>query len=344
MSNTNVPSNGPRSVAGAKCVCCTDLLKRNKTHNIFDEYGKFRQIQFLLSECVQKTIVEVPGSRQAICSDCLNQLEQNYAFKLKCTSQKTEDNSDDAEDVEDADDAEDVKDADDAVAEASDGLAHVHEGDGDILIDYEDEHAAVSEAVITYDPECPIIVKVEPEHLSSSNVIVVTEPCSSPNRTEYYDDEQLNDGVDLNVDCRLIVESELESVQVADVIEYEPCDQLEMKPEDDDVVDDATMSESVEKPEVFMATTSFVDSLTVHSIKEIIRAGIPVHSVGSSHVQDEDDPLDNRVENEEEHPIDVDEYVMSIVSVSFCEFSPLYGRPKCVVGVKVYSFWIWVYY
>lgn len=71
-----------------KCKCCNTLLSnKSNNHLIFDTSGREKNIQFLLSDCVGKQVEEFDGLDQAICNDCLEQLQQTFSFKQKCRNQ-----------------------------------------------------------------------------------------------------------------------------------------------------------------------------------------------------------------------------------------------------------------
>lgn len=399
-----------------KCTCCNGVLKKNKAHHIFDEYGKFRRIQFLLAECVQKKVIEVSGTVQAICSDCLNQLEQNYAFKLKCMSSRSDDNEIDEDDEHDEvedddgegdemqlevknetgiDDGDDIEldtlvknekefvleiidDVDDAVPEEIEEIAKPTEIQTQqdqlefIDTDLIDDDATLDSENVLQDGDVEHIDD-DVEHIEE-DVEHIEDAVEHIEDSAAYDSEHIKFDMDLD-----IVDGDANSTTNEDIVVYVAmetdkqavCDRSDpqnpsaeqdadeqiiheftIQKEEDAVPELADSADSAPDELLFDPAKTFVECLTVHSIKEKIRSGIPVHAVrcGSDREPDEADESGDADQDserrersaaaasmlqlKEEVPIDVDEYVMSIVSVSFCEYSQFHECVMCDVSVE----------
>lgn len=397
-----------------KCVCCNAPTKKNKSHLVFDEYGQFRRIQFLLAECLGKQVFEVAGGQQSICSECLNQLDQNYAFKLKCSKTnkeyESEDNRSDHSSVDEVDDeTEDV--------------------DDELSLGPTDETEPMSDEIVMVD--LPQTQETNFCHTNKINETIIKDECAIPTETNtdegsiklqnylesiaVADDEnskrfrlilssqttpddgssQRSDGA-FNVEEMIeIVDKEImysdakvepidddeshEEVELLDYVEILDAVPTVSKQESPDYLEsifaDATDYNYSNKEDPTAASptiaTSFIESLTVHSVKEIIRKGIPTHRLlippkpkvmvkknrqlsrrtqlsrydGVDEDEDDDEHMllndvdtfvpklkIEQVNNDEAEPVvDLDEYVSAIASVSFCEFSPFIGQPHCKV-------------
>lgn len=330
--------NSKKTVDKQKCMCCNSTLKKNKSHNIFDECGKNIRIQFLLAECVQKLVYELSGTVQAICSDCLNQLQQSYAFKLKCKNLKTDDDDDDGDEEEEEDTQSEVilNDQPDNVEviqdepyngnktieleilnEVAGEYDHVSTASASELRDQNPEHTDYP----TRNDEIDVNVAMETEVLEDYDSIQTTQDLSTAQITEHY----------------------LEDVFLTDVTDVECAN-----PDPDALkqIDGLGSASTSEEQVLFDPANRFVESLTVHSIKEKIRFGIPVHAVHCTSNRENDsasdcedrsgrpDRSETRLQLDDEVPIDVDEYVMSIVSVSFNDYSEFQDCVMCNVSAS----------
>lgn len=388
---------------------------------------------------MQRDVQEQSGAVQAICTDCLTQLDQQYAFKLKCQSAKqAQQEEEDDEDDDDDEDEEVDSNGDETVVEqrSSENDAEQCEGEADnteleSVEVKEVEQMDVTEVVITLKPEvehdqqveqlepnegvasedCNIDVPLKialPEVASpaikcdsiaarshdSSEFIVPDDNFTSATIMDYevadHDQhviieeyvattsdvetqeilaEYINDddiaycGQTESVETPPIVVAEVEqslsdgddtktaAVVVADQPEI---DELIQRPKRKTFVETQSplYFEHVDIPDI--TGTLFVDSLTVHTIKEKLRGDIPTHPVHCASDGDDDDG-DQTVANgqhsdsngdddgdcverrqraaaaasmlqlqqqseraeQEQQPIDIDEYVMSLVTVTF---------------------------
>lgn len=307
----------PNTAPKPKCVCCNGRIEKNRFQLVFDDYGQFRRIQFLLAECVNKLVTEIPGSKQAICTDCLNQLEQNYAFKLRCSKQ----NADDADDAngDDGDDSEksDHSSSNTAKDEPSpdEEAAVFNDVDMDLV---KTEHLVSSTCENSNLPEMSEVgVKEEifPEPASETDddhMIELEELASldhmsefgktAQNQTDCGELEFIDETSPAQADddnC-LLLESKYVSFPESDSIDEiftNDANDDEYLEEEESVntehelleeaanvgtafIDDAAIAhDDVHIPleKASNIGTSFIDSLTVHSIKEKIRKGIPTH-------------------------------------------------------------------
>lgn len=373
-----MPKSSPKPLTKTKCVCCNAPIRKTKSHLVFDEYGKFRRIQFLLAECLSKQVVEVPGGQQSICIECLNQLDQNYAFKLKCMRQNEEPPIDE-ESEEDSDQS-----AEEEVMEVEQSSVGVETDDNNVM---------------------PLPNTLKMEHIETDNIEYKVIGNRSPLLEILDDDGSLNDhkgsvceliiGVE---DSAAITEDsqqsnenlELEAIETFVIEEDDEqdaenksqnLDPLNEKQESQDVIDlvftdvseyvcslNGEIDDDINHADSPTIATSFIESLTVHSVKQIIRKGIPTHclkippkpqfedtrknvpsrSEVLNKVNGDDDEEDLSTDDDffvptlkieqiemkiskEMEPVDLDEYVRAIASVSFCEFSSFVGQPFCKV-------------
>lgn len=426
-----------------KCVCCNAATKKNKSHLVFDEYGKFRRIQFLLAECLNKKVAEVTGGQQSICVECLNQLDQNYAFKLKCTKPDKAATSEESEDSDCEQSAtapeESEKDgqslsvgtADDEVLDSlpaeikpdhSDTKNYksnkgelenkATDIDDDVSMISQDQESG-SEYIIDsqLSDRQPYVVKIESEVETLNGYEIVyyqDEYVDCHQETEQNemmadasaDDEQFHDQDEHLANDQLDEiddESQDGDSQQDKVNSSEEIQQKQSKPSSHpaciDIIftDEATEYNYSAKDEHQIPisesptiATSFIESLTVHSVKDIIRKGISTHCLkippmpsteervntrkcssqytknkhrnndqqNLGYSQDEDNEDDDMLmdvdeafipklqieqvtsmANDSEPPVDLDDYVREIASVSFCEFSPFIGQPICKVRI-----------
>lgn len=77
-----------------KCVCCKSTpLPTTILHHIFGQDENASKIQLMLVNVLKKPVVEKSNVVQAICDDCLGQLEQSFAFKMRYEESEGNDSS-----------------------------------------------------------------------------------------------------------------------------------------------------------------------------------------------------------------------------------------------------------
>lgn len=85
-----------------KCSCCKLIFPSNaKRHHIFGNSEAAPRLQEMLTAFLVKPIVEKVGTDQAICDNCLAQLEQSYAFKMRCLKLQESDHDEDDDGMDD---------------------------------------------------------------------------------------------------------------------------------------------------------------------------------------------------------------------------------------------------
>lgn len=294
-----MPKPSQKPPAKIKCVCCNAPTKKHKSHLVFDEYGKFRRIQFLLAECLNKKVIEVAGGQQSICVDCLNQLDLNYAFKLKCSKQsndqdETEGSNDESEQSDEDAHEESIVDEDVADYGDDDKFNVVVKEAENVLLPPPKFEIELSE---TADDDHLNGIKEEIEEKTNEIDVESTMSLDQPeiSTTSIPDEYMMVNKVDNSSSVNLENEDHIEYEEIEhfeeihhDQIEdesstsicYESGDQRHETADDytemvfaDPTEYDFVMNESP-PPTI---STSFIDSLTLHSVKEIIRKGIPTH-------------------------------------------------------------------
>lgn len=125
---------------GCKCVCCFTTIPSDNGKLVFDEedaQNDTDNIPLMLFECLGKKFT--PSSTAAICTNCLVQLRQSFAFKKKCLMFTADDQQEIAEDLdEDNDDDIALQNDFDTITEEYVEVLELKEED---LIEYTPEQA-----------------------------------------------------------------------------------------------------------------------------------------------------------------------------------------------------------
>lgn len=89
----------PPNIPPIKCMCCKLIFPANANrHPIFGNHDTAPRLQQMLTTFLMKPIIAKLDTEQSICDNCLAQLEQSYAFKMRCLKLQEEEEEQNDED------------------------------------------------------------------------------------------------------------------------------------------------------------------------------------------------------------------------------------------------------